>query len=321
MAKYKEHRLKGARVEHFILEYETEEEKDPLLLIGDVGADCLYADGIATALGHMFHFFCYDRAGTGQTLGNAEAYTPDLLLEDLAEVVTYVLSLCQASKIVLAASGLGTALAVRFIHFHPNLVSYYCGISQMTCPEDYEKARCMAMELVFNMKNQMKNVLFMSRVHELTGGSYHLDMLPVKERKRLQLMQHGMGMHGYRREEHLMRVAGRSCYWKGKKSRQLVREALKQTGTFMALEYKFQMENFSGFASCPGLIIAGRHDFVNPYTLVREYWEHIWGADSSMELELVQEGDGDFMYRDPIACWSLLWKHYTEWKKGENYGK
>lgn len=315
---YREHEYETETITHFLIEYPAVAGHDtPLLFVGDVGLGSLLAAYLSPAARQMFHAWFYDRRGLGRSVAKSdEPINPDVLYRDLSEVIDYILQQTGHRQLVLVGEGYGSALTARYAGNHPAKVCYYAGISQVTCPDDYEKARCTAMELVFNKKNQMKNVLFMSEVHELTGGSYHLDLLPPKQKSRLLLMQHGMGMHSYHRDKILIQCAQRSPYWDKKAGKKQVEEAIRQAEGLMDMEVKFQLENFEDISKVPGIWISGRHDFVNPYILVREYHEHLYGKKNQMQLELVEDRGADILYQDPIACWAMIWKHFREIYEG-----
>lgn len=313
----------------YILHYPAAQDRKPvLLMVGNYGCDTAYAYLSAPVARRMFHLVCYDRRGTGKTLlaspPQTKAATCGELYRDLEETASYIMEQYQTERLVLLGQGLGSVLTARYLAEHPANVSYYIGAGQYTCPADYEKARCMAMELVFNMKGQMKNVLFMSSIHSDTGGTYRTELLPRGRRLRLRIMQRGMGMFGFGGGKRLRRFAKGSPAYDNAADR-LITQALRQTKQLCQSPevMDFKLEELAIPKETRGLFISGRRDFSSPYTLVREYWEHLFAgtnpdARPAMKLELLPDMGEALLYEEPVAFWACVWKNYqTDREKRE----
>lgn len=318
--------LNGIR--QYMLHYPAaQQESPPLLVVGNYGCDTAYAYLAAPVARRMFHLVFYDRRGTGKTLlanpPEPEAVECETLYRDLEAAASCVMERYRTEQLVLLGHGLGSMLTARYLAEHPERVSYYIGAGQYTCPADYEKARCMAMELVFNMKGQMKNVLFMSSVNHDTGGTYQTELLTRRSRLRLRLMQQGMGMYGFGNEKRLRRNAKNSPVYAEAGDR-LIKQALRQTKRLCCSPeaVNFKLEQLAIPKETQGLLISGRRDSVCPYTLVKEYWEQLFAEqdgsiEAAMQLELLPDLGEGLLYDDPVAFWACVWKHYQE-KKGRD---
>lgn len=101
-----------------------------------------------TALEKRYTVACWEQRGCGRTYYSSKGAppTPEQLLSDTREMVEYLKGRFRKERIVIIGQSWGSVLGMEYIHRHPQDVSAYIGIGQVTnlMEERSHAARCAA---------------------------------------------------------------------------------------------------------------------------------------------------------------------------------
>ena len=322
-----EERLQLNGLEHYVIHILPAKEDLPLMIWvpdGPGETDSLLVYKAAPILTRLFHTVSYDPRGSGRTF-EKEAVIPESLTQltdDLAALVEEMCRRYKQERIVLFARGMGTAVAATYISAHPERITAYISASQVICPEKAEKCRCEAMELMFNKLGQVKNILFMSEIHSMTGGEYHLETIPFYKRWKVKMMQLGMGIlispTKWNKQRRAMLEASPNFRPEDAKNEKAARKACRNTDLLKGFD--LEQTSFPKFRdSFVQLYLSGTLDFENPYPMVRDalIGEKEKGQAQNPEylingkrtMIFIPDARARFVLEDPVAFWALVFKY------------
>ena len=330
-----EERLELNGLTHYVIHILPATPDLPLMIWvpdGPGETDSLLVYKAAPILTRLFHTVTYDPRGTGRTFEQDQSLPESRaqLAEDLAALIEAMCKRYEQDQVVLFARSFGTTVAVDYITAHPERIKAYIAASQVICPDQAEKCRCEAMELMFNRLGQVNNILFMSEIHSLTGGEYHLETIPFFKRFRVKMMQRGMGILispvKWNKARKDMVQGSPNFRESDLKNEKTAGKACKKLDLMKDFDFeKTDMDQYKN--SFVQLYLSGTMDFVNPYPMVREkvIGERKKGQEQNPEYLLngkrtmvfIPDARDRFVLEDPVAFWALVFKYLPDsMKKG-----
>lgn len=239
-----------------------------------------------------YTFVNWDQPGSGRTYyANRERYiknkiTVEELMEDLNEVVDYLISRFHQEKIVILGHSWGSVIGSLFIQDHPEKVKAYIGLGQVIDPTGEEVAVQEAMRRAGAKGNE-------EYIREL--GLLFEDFNKVKDIGEIdsgKLMRIRKVVAAYIPEEEVS--SGRHMLWMGISSPDMNKDDLRwyqkillRTKDFAAIQknlvdylfFKFDIRELSKEYFVPVYYISGTSDWVTPFVSVEEYIEEIKAPD------------------------------------------
>lgn len=322
-----EERLNINGSEHYVIHILPAKEELPLMIwvpSGPGETDSLLVYKAAPILSRLFHTISYDPRGAGRTYEKDPVLpkSREELVSDLSVLVEEMCSRYKEKQVILFARGFGTAVAVDYITAHPDRILAYIAASQVICPAKAEKCRCEAMELMFNKLGQVRNILFMSEIHSMTGGEYHLEQIPFHKRWKVKMMQLGMGVlvspAKWNKQKKALIMASPNFKDTDLKNEKATRKACRKLDLVSDFDFeKTGMDRFRN--SFLQLYLSGTMDFVNPYPMVRDtvIGEKEKGQAQNPEylvngkrtMIFIPDARDRFVLEDPVAFWALVFKY------------
>ena len=322
-------------LEHYVLHVLPASDDLPLMIWvpdGPGETDTLLIYKAAPMLSRLFHTVSYDPRGSGRTYQNNPVLPESLeqLCEDLSALVEEMCNRYGKEQVVLFGRSFGSAVATTYLSAHPERILAYIAASQVICPDRAEQCRCESMEIMFNRLGQIKNVLFMSEIHSMTGGDYHLERVPFLKRIRVKLMQRGMGISvsssKWMKQRKAMCLEAPNYREGDEEYDKKARKACEKLD--LLKDYDFEKLNMDRFQkSFVQLYLSGTMDFENPYPMVRDAVIGPREKGQEQNPEYLIKGKRTMIFlpdarerivvEDPVLFWAQVFKYLPEsLKKG-----
>ncbi len=252
----------------------TDENPVLLFLHGGPGSSAsLFAHAFQDNWEELFTVVHWDQRGTGKTLmKNPEKYpTVDVLLQDLLEIVHYLKSRYNKSKIVLLGHSWGSVLGSLFIKDHPEEVAYYIGVGQVINKRASERLSYIKMKEAIVQANDSRDLKKLEALGGYPGEQFDTQWL----KKSLQLRKLQEKYHLTRQSKvsplktlltsPLFHLSDFSALIKGNK-------ANKELMTFLG---SFDVNVYSVEYQVPLYYIVGEDDWQTPSALMLDYVQRI----------------------------------------------
>lgn len=131
-----------------------------------------------------FTMVCLEQRGSGRTYyenGNSANATIDILLSDLDEVVEYLKERFNKDKVIIMAQSWGTIIGMKYLEKHPENVSAYLGIGQVT---QFARGKIYSAEKASQAARNQGKAQEAEKLMELSGSFSdveNIDNINIKE--------------------------------------------------------------------------------------------------------------------------------------------
>lgn len=290
-------------VDHFFMEYETENDESPVVLYVHGGpgvAETLIGCDAFLSTQKKITWVFYDQRGAGRTFFNC----PDGLVEyesiydDLCEIVK-VIHLKYNKKIYIMGHGFGTIPAIRYVRENPEYVAGYIGYSQIVDAPGMLEVRCKRMTEIATLANSKGDL---KKISKFQGRS--MDDLDKKELKKLAALFSKYHMTGSVNKYLLTRISSSPEYNLSDLKMLLGGQKL----SYKLNEYQKTVNLFNEPNSycVPMLFVHGDYDYQNPYVLTQKYCEFIEAPSTAVSL--IKDATANAMYEVQNEFWNEIMK-------------
>ncbi len=183
-------------IEHYLLIRGRDTSKPILLFLhGGPGASAMpFNRRYAANLEDHFVVVNWDQRGAGKTFARQlgeQSLSLDLMIDDVAKVVDWLLAEFAREQLVLAGHSWGSMLGLEYISQHPEHISFYVGMGQMA---DTQKSEKQVYEWALEKARSENDNKGLATLNEIGLPPY--DQVKKMMRHRGVVSQHGGNWYG-----------------------------------------------------------------------------------------------------------------------------
>ncbi len=259
-----------------------EDTKNPIILFlhGGPGSPMSYISYYYRRdLESLYTFVSWDQRGCGRTyFKNIDANSEPsvkILLEDLDELVNYVLSRFQKDKIIIMGHSWGTVLGTLYIKEHPEKVSAYIGVGQ--CVNVFD-GQALATETAMKYAKENNDTKYLNELSSMLEILKETKSFENFDIVNLMTMRRYVAKYLFAKNE----LPPLKQIWVGITSPYISFEDIKwflksdgykvQAKLMDYLFFEFDLNEMQSF-EVPVYFISGDGDWITPCLLVEEYYK------------------------------------------------
>ncbi|MDR0896374.1 MAG: alpha/beta hydrolase [Oscillospiraceae bacterium] len=235
---------------------------------------------------------CWEQRGSGRTYyrnhrdGDA---TIEQLLSDMDEVIDYLRGRFGQEGIILIGQSWGTVLAMEYINMHPEKVSAYIGVGQVT---NFRQGKIFAAENAVSIAlsgGHAEDAALLRHGIEQLSAAQSMEQLDVQALESMivtsqkYLLSSG-GMSGM--AQMMAAIASPDMTWNDAKwflfASNTTRIIASQKHLVAYMYFRFDIENMPVPATVPICFIQGENDWITPTALVQDYYARIAAENTAM---------------------------------------
>lgn len=235
---------------------------------------------------------CWEQRGCGKTYyknkdnGNI---TMERLLADTDEVVDYLRKRFGKDKIILIGQSWGTVLGMEYLNIHPEKLSEYLGIGQVT---DFLQGKIHAAEEAARIaasKGYRNDAEYLERSAELLSRTRNIEKLDIDSLERMvttsaKYLKHKGEMSGIK--QMFTALTSPQMLWNDVKwflfASRTQNILASQKNLVNHMYFQFDVKNLNRSYNIPICFIQGDNDWITPTDLVSDYYETITAVNKEM---------------------------------------
>ncbi len=264
-------------IEQFLYHSGTNAENPVLLYLhgGPGSSEALFAPIFQEKWEELYTVVHWDQRGAGKTLTKnpTAAVEPEMLLQDLLEVVRHLKRMYRKDKIVLMGHSWGTVLGTLFVQRHPEEVAYYIGAAQVVSMLAGEKAAYEKLMAAMITSNDRKALARLQALGNYPGEKVEFNKQFIRQCRVLRKLQ----------AEHRLAVEMGLSTWIAALRSPLFQladirafqNAFRANGKTYQFFAAFDLRTLPGEYRVPVYYLLGEKDWQVPSVLVEEYHKQI----------------------------------------------
>ncbi len=264
-----------------------------------------------TDLEKDYTIVCWEQRGCGRTFyrnkdnGNL---TIEQLLTDMDEAVDYLRERFDKDKIIIIGQSWGTVLGMDYINIHPEKVSAYIGVGQVT---NFSQGKIYAAENAAQIAAATGNnedAEFLKRCAEQLSETESIDKLDVESLEKMiitttKYLKCNGGMSGA--EQIFAAITSPEMSWNDAKwflfASNTQNIISSQNDLVNYMYFQFDIMNLADKYDIPICFIQGDSDWITPTSLVNDYYE-IVAANKKEMITINNAGHTPFLDNPEQFC-------------------
>lgn len=238
-----------------------------------------------TDLEKDYTIVCWEQRGCGRTFYRNKdngSLTIEQLLADTDKVVDYLRKRFDKDKIVIIGQSWGTVLGTNYINIHPEKVSAYIGVGQVT---NFSQGKIYAAENAVQIATANENkedAEFLKRCIKQLSETENIEKLDVKSLEKMiittiKYSKCDREMSGAK--QIFTAITSPEMSWNDAKwflfTSNTQNIIISQNSLVNYMYFQFDIRNFTPKYNIPICFIQGECDIITPTSLVNDYYEVI----------------------------------------------
>lgn len=270
----------------YLLHYPATKEECPVLLFlhgGPGMAESVFSYYFQQDLSSLFHMVYWDQRGAGKTLAKDKHKhypSPDELLYDLKEVISYLKIKYKKEKVILLGHSWGSVLASLYAMNSPRDLLYYIGAGQVVDILENERVGYLALkERIINGGNH-KDLNKLNKIANYPELSYNKDMIYKIKKIRILQGKYKIGMNF----PLILKTLFKSPSFQLQDLKSLLDGMTNNTKIWDFL-FSNNLYNYSLTYEIPIFYILGEKDFQAPHIIASKYFDSIHAPLKKLYLQ------------------------------------